>query len=246
MKMLDLFSGIGGFSLAAQWTGKIETVGFCEIEPFCQKLLKQNFPGIPVFEDITKITRKDLDALGTIGIITGGFPCQDISAVGKRKGIGKETRSGLFFEMSRIVRCLKPKYWIMENVSNLLYGNGGAWFREVLREITECGYDAEWKIISCKDVGGCHLRKRVWIIATNTDCERLGSARENFEATGGIRSIENKIELMAAKRIALESGICRRNDGISDRVDRVKGLGNSIVPQIAVELFQEILNKENQ
>jgi DNA-cytosine methyltransferase len=157
--MLDLFSGIGGFALAAEWVWQedLEIVGFCEIEPYCQKLLKQNFPGVKIYNDITKLDGKSLEG---VDLITGGFPCQDISVAGKGVGIeGK--RSGLWSEMYRIISEVRPKYAIIENVPMLLHRG----LERVLCDLAEGGFDAEWQIIGADDVGARHRRKRIWIVA---------------------------------------------------------------------------------
>jgi len=165
MKVLDLFSGIGGFSLGLERAG-METVAFCEIEPFPQKVLKKHWPDVPIYNDVTKLTKEILDNDGITGIdvICGGFPCQDISIAGNQAGIeGK--RSGLWGEMCRIISDIRPKYAIMENVSNLLAGDNGRWFGRVLGDLAEIGYDAEWHCIPASFIGAPHRRERVWIIA---------------------------------------------------------------------------------
>ena len=157
--MLDLFSGIGGFALAAQWCwgDELDIVGFCEIEKYAQKVLQKNFPGVPIYEDITKLNGKDFK---NIDIITGGFPCQDISIAGKGEGI-EGSRSGLWTEMHRIIREIRPRYALIENVPMLTIRGG----TRVIADLAEIGYDAEWQIIGADDVGAWHRRKRIWIVA---------------------------------------------------------------------------------
>ena len=158
--MLDLFSGIGGFSLAAKWVwgDDLDIVGFCEIEPYAQKVLKKNFPGVPIHEDIKKLRG---DEFNEIDLITGGFPCQDISQAGKGAGIKEGTRSGLWFELLRVIGDIRPRFALIENVPMLTIRGGTG----VIEDLTEIGYDTEWQIISAKDVGAWHLRKRIWIVA---------------------------------------------------------------------------------
>ena len=124
MKVLDLFSGIGGFALGLEAAG-FETVAFCEIDPYAQKVLKKNWPGVPIYEDVRRITADRLvsDGIG-VDVITGGFPCQDISVAGHRAGITAE-RSGLWSECARLLGDIRPSYAIFENVTNLLNGGGG-------------------------------------------------------------------------------------------------------------------------
>ena len=160
IRMLDLFSGIGGFSLAAQrvFGDDLEIVGFCEREPFCQKVLQKNFPGVPIHNDITELDGSEFE---DIDLLTGGFPCQDISVAGAGRGIIDGERSSLWFEMQRIISRVRPKFAVIENVPALTY-RGGV---EVIRSLAESGYDAEWQIISAKQIGARHLRKRIWIVA---------------------------------------------------------------------------------
>ena len=158
MKLLDTFAGIGGFSYAAEkLVGGFETTQFIEINPYCQKVLNKHWSHVPIHDDITTFTAKP----GEFDIITGGFPCQDISNAGLQKGITKETRSGLFYELIRVIRMVRPKYVVLENVAAIL--NRG--LDIVLRELFEAGYDAEWAVISASSLGACHQRSRWWLVA---------------------------------------------------------------------------------
>jgi len=166
LKVLDLFSGIGGFSLGLERTGGFETVAFCEIEKFPQKVLAKHWPEVPIYEDVRDVTAEQLRADGIIpNVITGGFPCQDISVAGNQKGIGEGTRSGLWSECARLVGEIRPDYAIFENVTALLSGADGKWFERVLWDLSEVGYDAEWHCISASELGAHHHRDRVWIIS---------------------------------------------------------------------------------
>jgi DNA (cytosine-5)-methyltransferase 1 len=165
-RVLDLFSGIGGFSLGLERTRGFETVAFCEIEKFPQKVLTKHWPSVPIYEDVRNVTREGLAADGIFpNVITGGFPCQDISVAGNQKGINSETRSGLWSECARLVGEIRPDYAIFENVTALLSGDSGRWFQRVLFDISEVGYDAEWHCIPASELGANHHRDRVWIIA---------------------------------------------------------------------------------
>ena len=171
MKVLDLFSGIGGFALGLEAAG-FETAAFCEIDPYAQKVLKKNWPGVPIYDDVRRITADRLvsDGIG-VDVITGGFPCQDISVAGNQKGIDAE-RSGLWSECSRLLGDIRPRYAIFENVTNLLNGDGGNWFKRVLWDISSVGYDAEWHCIPASAIGAYHHRDRVWIVAyPNSDSQ---------------------------------------------------------------------------
>jgi DNA (cytosine-5)-methyltransferase 1 len=162
IKVLDLFSGIGGFAIASELVGGFETVAFCEIDPYCRQILNLRYPGIPIFEDVRTITAQSLRDAGIINIeaVFGGFPCQNISSAGNREGLLGD-RSSLFFEIIRIVRFLQPQFIVLENVSALLVRG----MERVLWELAQVGYDAEWSTLSCAEVGGCHRRDRIWIIA---------------------------------------------------------------------------------
>jgi DNA (cytosine-5)-methyltransferase 1 len=165
VKVLDLFAGIGGFTIGLERAG-FETAAFCEIDPYAQKVLRKNWPGIPIYDDVRTITAERLasDGIG-VDVITGGFPCQDISVAGNQAGIQDGTRSGLWSECARLLGELRPRYAIFENVTNLLNGERGAWFKRVLWDISEVGYDAEWHCIPASELGAHHHRDRVWIIA---------------------------------------------------------------------------------
>jgi DNA (cytosine-5)-methyltransferase 1 len=169
LKVLDLFSGIGGFSLGLERTGGFETVAFCEIEEFPRKVLKKHWPKVPCYHDVRELTAARLDSDGiAVDVITGGFPCQDISTAGKLAGIKDGTRSGLWSEIIRLAGELQPRFIIVENVANLLAGPSckpGGWFGRVLGDLAECGYDAEWENIPASAMGAPHRRERVWILA---------------------------------------------------------------------------------
>ena len=171
MKVLDLFSGIGGFALGLEAAG-FETAAFCEIDPYAHKVLKKNWPGVPIYDDVRRITADRLvsDGVG-VDVITGGFPCQDISTAGRQAGIDGE-RSGLWSECSRLLGDIRPRYAIFENVTNLLTGDGGDWFKRVLWDISSVGYDAEWHCIPASAIGAHHHRDRIWIVAyPNSDSQ---------------------------------------------------------------------------
>lgn len=155
MKVLDLFSGIGGFSLGLERAG-MKTVAFCEIDPYCRAVLKKHWPEVPCHDDIT--TREFFE--GEADVVCGGFPCQDISALGKRAGIAG-ARSGLWREMVRAVRVVRPLYVIVENVADLLHRGMGV----VCGDLATSWYDLEWDCLPARAVGAPHGRDRIWVVA---------------------------------------------------------------------------------
>ena len=162
LKMIDLFSGGGGFSCAEKLVGGYETIQFVENEPYCQKVLKKHWPTVPIHDDIKTYKPEPHSA----HVVCGGFPCQDLSCSGKRLGITKETRSGLFYELMRVVCVVRPKYVIMENVAAILNNGLGI----VLGELSKAGFDAEWGTFRASDyVRAAHHRDRWFCIGINRD-----------------------------------------------------------------------------
>ena len=271
--MLDLFSGIGGFALAAEWrwADELDIVGFCEIEKYAQKVLKKNFPGVPIIEDVRDIYRftdeyrdiygdreimwcdrhdKDFadcacigcsqwdDEFGYVDIITGGFPCVDITsaknAIEKPKGIdGKE--SGLWNEFARIISILRPEWVIVENSSNLnLRG-----LDRIITDFTEMRYDSIWFTLSASRLGASHRRRRTFVVSNSNSqrlernvCKELANSFQRRQYTDSARSTW----------WSTEPSIRRVAHGIPKRVDRLKGLGNAIVPQVAALIMERIKN----
>ena len=192
LKLLDLFSGIGGFSYAAEKiVGGYKTTQFVEIDPYCQSVLRKNFPNTPIHDDIKTFSAKQ----GQFDVFTIGFPCQDLSVAGRQRGINDETRSGLFYESIRLLRTVRPRFALFENVRNLLSHGKGETFQEVLFQIAKAGYDAEWSVISAKDLGACHLRERIWILAytNNYGSSSTKRLRVNGETNSSTQKGQNKI-----------------------------------------------------
>ena len=181
LSVLDIFSGIGGFSLGLEKAG-MKTMAFCEINQFCRKILKKHWPSIPIFNDITIVHKENLKTLSKIDVIAGGFPCQDISIAGKQKGITAK-RSGLWKEFARLINEIRPKYAIIENVANLRSKGLIA----VLQDLWEIGYNAEWHCIPASAFGAPHRRDRVWIIAYPAcfDKIRLSCTKKKTQSTTG-------------------------------------------------------------
>jgi DNA (cytosine-5)-methyltransferase 1 len=235
LRVLDLFSGIGGFSLGLDRTGGFETVAFCEIEEFPQKVLMKHWPGVPIFEDVCELKGEDV---GPVEVICGGFPCQDVSVSGAKAGIGEGSRTGLFHHMLRIATEMEaPPYIIFENVGGFLSGptdNPGEWFGNFLRELAKIGYDAEWFCLSASSIGAPHQRERVWIVAypDTAQCERGGISR---------RVYEEHAYFSDARWGQDKPGVERASDGVPDQMDRLASLGNAVVPQIPEMIGHAIL-----
>lgn len=223
MRVLDLFSGIGGFSLGLERAG-MTTVAFCEINPFGRAVLAQHWPTVPCYDDVRTLTADRLaaDRVGPVDVICGGFPCQDISEAGQGLGLDGE-RSGLWSEIARLASELRPRYVIVENVSALL----GRGLDRVLGDLAEIGYDAVWHCIQAADVGAQHIRDRVWIVGflPNTSGERLVQCWGQQLAPDGNtqRQICQRFDQPEPLRVA---------HGIPRRLDRLEALGNAVVPQI--------------
>ena len=321
----SLFSGIGGIDLGFEMAG-IETTWTCELDDWANGLLQKRFPNATHYRDVQEIGKDNLES---VDIISGGFPCQDISTAGKGEGLDGK-RSGLWFEMWRIICELQPRWVLIENVANLA-NKGGS---RVLHDLAEAGYDAEWQVISARDVGARHLRKRLWIIAykrelfnsikqglqgqlhsfegesgnkvrgeriaensiqggsselsdTKSSRRRRGSSQECRDEQKGkfqqeeqkrssIRSEvercnnvstqttseggakqnikrqdnrDGKFRIKAFERLKDEPRLDRVAYGLSQKVDRyndrVKGLGNAVVPQIPYQLGKRIITLNN-
>ena len=259
LRLLDLFSGIGGFSYAAEHlVGGYETVAFVEREPFCQRVLASHWPAVPIYSDI----RTFQPTSGSADVVCGGFPCQDISTAGKQAGIKQGTRSGLFYELIRVVRLVRPQFVVLENVAAIL-ANG---LDTVLGELAQAGFDAEWACIPASAVGACHQRDRWWLVAypQGQQCHDCGStdsagppgtAAQPRNCDGedaahpdskglqgetvawiqgkGLWNSPSKCLDPNWRRYSSEPVLYRGDEGLSGRVDRLKALGNAVVPQVA-------------
>ena len=250
LKVLDLFSGIGGFSLGLERTGGFETVAFCEIEEYPRKVLAKHWPEVPCYHDVTQLTGDILKRGGiSVDVITGGFPCQDISVAGKQAGISDGTRSGLWSEIVRLIGELSPRYVIVENVANLLSGPSekrGGWFGRILGDLAECGYDAEWENIPAAAVGAPHRRERVWIVAHPVEKQFTGKLLSQNGAKGNHDF--PRTSLLPPYTVGMVKGDgsynLRHGDGFSDFLGQLNGYGNAVVPQIPELIGNAILSAE--
>ena len=236
MRVLDLFSGIGGFALAGQWVwgDDHEIVGFCEIDKYCHKVLNKNFPGVPIYEDIRKLNGKDFK---NIDLITGGFPCQDIS-VAKPDGKGIDgNRSGLWSEMYRVLGVVRPKFAIIENVANII--NRG--LERVICDLTRIGYDCEWQMLEGYQVGLPHKRRRIFIIAYPNSLRQKYNFQKKIQGFEPVpRQLYRSTQDIVGRWDLCEPLVYRSGHGIPNWVDRIKGLGNAIVPQVAYKVMKMI------
>lgn len=256
MKVLDLFSGIGGFSLGLERAG-FTTVAFCEIEPFCRAVLKKHWPHVPCYEDVRTLTADRLRADGiSVDVICGGFPCQDISDAGLRLGIEGD-RSWLWKEYARLIGELRPQYVIVENVAALLSRG----MDTVVGDLATLGYDSEWHCIPAAFLGAPHRRDRVWIVAypprvfSNGSGDqhehRIGQVPEPGDGRRTVTSTNAYGQSLVGAAIArpkhnpwhAEPEVGRVVDGLSHGMvaDELKALGNAVVPQIPELIGRAIL-----
>lgn len=260
LRVLDLFSGIGGFSLGLERTGGFKTVAFCEIEEFPRRVLQKHWPDVPCYRDVRELTAERLAADGiAVDVITGGFPCQDLSVAGRRAGL-EGARSGLWSEVVRLVREIRPTFLLVENVGGLLAGpteHPGRWFGRVLGDLAEVGYDAEWDCIPAAAIGAPHLRDRVWLMAYPEQIERVRPifdadnaaeiARRNAaeRVQNGLRSKMGAEGCSIPGRWMDQPHPVGMVDGVPDWAHRLAALGNAVVPQIPELIGNAILSALN-
>ena len=301
LKLLDLFSGIGGFSLGLESTGYFETIAFVEKDKFCQQVLKKNFKDIPIESEVRNVKGERYAA----DIITGGFPCQPFSVAGKRRGT--EDDRYLWDETIRVIKECKPRWFIGENVEGIINISQGKVLQQIQKDLEAESFEVQCLVIPASSIGAWHQRKRVWILAyskhngshrskgnetiesSNQSKEWLFirddqdvsntntgfSVRENEEVQArgntindGSKDVSNTNEQRTQVQIKrkhtsikmsgsssqktwwqTQSSLCRVPNGLSyeldkDRTNRIKSLGNSIVPLIARELGLAIMKVE--
>jgi DNA (cytosine-5)-methyltransferase 1 len=242
---LHLFAGAGGGILGGMLLGHT-TVCAVEIEPYCRKVLLQRqrdgiLPKFPIWDDVCTFDGKPWR--GKVDVVCGGFPCQDISAAGKGAGISEGTRSGLWYQMARIVGEIRPRFVFIEN-SPLLRKRG---LNKVLRSLAEMGYDARWGIVSAENAGAIHKRQRLWIFAYSSSI-RLQESNTKFSILS--KEIQKSMGLKcgfgddwtsSGKDWAfrqIQCGNIRSDDGMADWVDRIKAIGNGQVPIVAATAWR--------
>ena len=210
MTHFSLCSGIGGIDLAAEWAG-FETIGQCEVDEYASRVLAKNFKGVKNYGDIRTITAERLRADGITGggitVLSAGFPCQPYSLAGK--GLGDGDSRDLWGEVARILREVRPKWFVGENTPGLFARNNQRFFKRVIDDITENGYSVSWALWGACDVGAPHRRDRVFIVGRNADCDNETEKQEfsrgknsepcgdsgNFSHAAGKRRSENEVQL---------------------------------------------------
>jgi DNA (cytosine-5)-methyltransferase 1 len=261
MTHLSLFSGIGGLDIAAEWAG-FETVGQCEWADYPTKVLEKHWPDVPRWRDVHDLTATDFTSrtgLKTVDCISGGFPCQPHSIAGKRQASADER--DLWPEYRRVIREIKPRWVVAENVPGLLSSEDGRFFRGILRDFADMGFDVGWATFSAASVGAVHRRERMAIIAhTNGESgRRIFTGQRGEERTrdkeaaiwGGNREwIKQRTGIAAVLPMGgtklIKPLVLRSDDGIPAKLDRNKCLGNSVVPQQFYPIFKAIAELEGE
>jgi DNA (cytosine-5)-methyltransferase 1 len=242
LRVLDLFSGIGGFSLGLERAGGFETSAFCEIDPFCRRVLAKHWPEVFCHGDVAA-----LEPVGPVDLVTAGFPCQDVSIANQNAAGLAGGRSGLFWHIIRTVCVVGSPRIVLENVAELLNRGMGA----VLGALSEVGYDAQWHCIPASAVGASQERDRIWIIADPAEkratrlltSEDIGAARQRRKGSSA-----HLLDIAASPfddghcypKPLLRGMACR----VPDRMDRVGSCGNSVDPSITELIGRAILEGE--
>jgi len=228
----SLFAGIGGFDLGFERAG-MACKWQVEIDDYANRVLKKHWPDVHRERDIRQCGKHNLEP---VDVICGGFPCQDISYAGLGAGLDGE-RSGLFFEAVRVVRELRPQIVVLENVAALLTRG----LDRVLGTLAEIGYDAEWHCIPAAYVGAPHIRDRAFVVA---DANSNNEQRRRSNVQMGRQWITRETQVNGQSRgtqWATEPAVGRVADGVSNRVDRLRGLGNAVVPQVAEFIVRRVV-----
>jgi DNA (cytosine-5)-methyltransferase 1 len=246
IKVGSLFAGVGGFEKGIEdaFDGMAETVWQVEQNSFCQKVLKKHWPNATIYDDVRTVGKHNLEP---VHILCGGFPCQSISVAGKMEGLENENKSGLWWEMHRIISELRPRIAILENVANILSVGGP----DVVGSLAAIGYDCEWTVVRASDFGAPHHRARWYCVAYSSQIRQQKhtffskptkwKASPMSEYHFGKNGIERE-PTNGWKQFAIESQFCRKDDGISNRLDRIAALGNAIVPQCSEWVARQVLN----
>lgn len=245
MKVLSLFSGIGGLDLAAEWAG-MKTVAFCEIDDYACKVLEKRWQGVPIYRDVRELTAERLrqDGIG-VNVIVGGFPCQPHSLAGKR--LAQDDKRDLWGECNRLLCEVRPRWAVFENVPGLLTSDSGRFFRRVLRDIAGAGFNAVWATYGANRVGALHQRERMFIIANDQRIGKVWHFKKKVQGEQALSSqqVSRRIEELRTRPMLYEPKLCRTFHGIPGAMDRLKCIGNSVVPQQAYPIFKAIMEVES-
>lgn len=230
----SLFSGIGGIDKGLEDAG-MQVKWQCEKDPWCRKILAKHWPGVPCYEDITTL---QFEALEHVDVLAGGFPCQDISQLGPRTGI-TGARSGLWKYMVSSVRLVRPKYVIVENVAALRQRGMGI----VLGDLAESGYDTEWDCVPASAVGAPMRRERVYMVA-QPQCQRgkrcIQETIQRVKAFSWNQDVR-RVEDLRGRPSIPEPLIRRNGNGVPYLMDRLRGVGNSVIPGILEWLGRHLI-----
>ena len=253
LKIGSLFSGIGGLDLAVEAVTGGRVAWQCERDPYCRRVLARHWPDVPIFEDV-----EELENPPRVDVLAGGFPCQDISQAGKRKGIKDGEKSGLWREFARIIRVVRPRFIYLENVSAITFPGRG--LDLVLGDLAEIGFNAEWSCFRASDVGASHIRDRFFLVGWDpsrafSDSERDGirerreREREQYEEPRPSLSLDyGSPRRFPELRRFDGSHLARSSDrgivnGTPFVMDRLRALGNSVCPQQAVEAYRQLMER---
>lgn len=257
LKALELFAGIGGIALAEQMAG-IEVVGLSEIEDYPVKVLQKNFPKVPILKDVRKINKETLREVGidanTINIVSGGFPCQPFSTAGKRRG--KEDDRDLWPEMFRIIHEVRPNWVVGENVANF----ANMELDRTLSNLESEGYQTRTFVLPAAAVGAPHQRLRTFVVAnangrrrTSLDKSKSDRCNRQYPEVFDIQEWQtvwtDQVHALSAgaRILSKPSGRLRRNDdGLSQGMDRLKCVGNAVMPKQILPIFQAIVEIEEE
>ncbi|SIO60186.1 DNA (cytosine-5)-methyltransferase 1 [Singulisphaera sp. GP187] len=249
LRVLDLFSGIGGFSLGLERAG-MKTIAFCEQDGYARRVIRKHWPKSWIYEDVRTLSSRRLkaDGLGEIDVVCGGFPCQDISTAGKGKGLEGE-RSGLWYQMLRLIKEIRPSWVIAENVPALRARGAD----QVLADLDRAGYTATPIVVGAWAIGADHIRNRAWIVAYPHSCRRGFKLPLETAVEGNLADMQfagNSIDWPALRtrrpRSLSSQGtptprVCRVDDGFPHLVDRDRCLGNAVHPRVVELIGRSIL-----
>jgi DNA (cytosine-5)-methyltransferase 1 len=239
MNVLDLFSGIGGLALGLERAG-MRTAAFCEREPYCRAVLKRHWPEVPCYDDVQTLDARRLAADGiAVDAIAGGFPCQDISYAGSGAGLEGD-RSGLWYQLARLIGELGPDIAIVENVAALLDRGLG----DVLGTLSDLGYNAIWDTVTACAVGLPHVRRRVFIVAYANRLNGWTRFRDSFAREYRALQTLDRFESARAReraRLADPSGLYGGADGLPYGMERNRAVGNAVAPGVAETIGTAIM-----